>query len=65
MADKFWTGVLGTNLVGKVVKGAAATPANPFDVRITYDATGVAKGDAVKFLRATIDQIVADTWPPA
>ena len=65
MSDKFWTGVLGTNMVGKVVKGAAATPANPFDFRCTYDAAGVTKADAVKFLRATLDQIVADSWPPA
>lgn len=64
MADRFWTGVLGADMPDKVTEGAAATPGNAFDFRCTYDATGVAKLDAIKFLRATLDKIQGDTWPP-
>ena len=64
MADRFYTGVLGVNMPGGVVEGGAATPANPFDFRVTYDATGVQKLDAIKFLEAVIGALLAETWPP-
>jgi len=55
---------LGVNMPGGVVEGGAATPANPFDFRVTYDATGVQKLDAIKFLEAVIGALLAETWPP-
>jgi hypothetical protein len=64
VADRFYTGVLGSNMPSGVTEGAAATPGNPFDFRVTYDATGVQKLDALKFLEACIGAIQGDTWPP-
>lgn len=64
MADRFYTGVLGASMPGSIVEGAAATPGNPFDFRVTYDATGVSKLDAIKFLEGLIGALQADTWPP-
>lgn len=64
MADRFYTGVLGSNMPSGVTEGAAATPGNAFDFRVTYDATGVTKLDAIKFLEATAALIQGDTWPP-
>jgi hypothetical protein len=65
MADRFYSGVLGVNMPGGVVESATATPGSPFDFRVTYDAVGVQKLDAIKFLEAAIAAILADTWPPA
>jgi len=64
MAERYWTGVLGANMPDKVTENGAATPGNAFDFRCTYDATGVTKLDAIKFLRATEEKILSDTWPP-
>lgn len=64
MADRFFSGVLGVNMPGGVVETPASTPGSPFEFRVTYDATGVQKLDAIKFLEAAIGYIQGDTWPP-
>lgn len=64
MADRYYTCVLGANGALEVTEGAAATGANAFDFRVTYDATGVAKHETLKALRAIEFYITRDTWPP-
>lgn len=64
MADRFYTGILGSNMPSGVTEGAAATPGNAFDFRVTYDAAGVTKLDTLKYLEAVIGYIQGDTWPP-
>lgn len=64
MADRFYSGVLGVNMPGGVVETGTSTPGSPFEFRVTYDAVGVQKIDALKFLEAAIGAILAETWPP-
>lgn len=64
MTDRYYAAAFGTTSPGQVVEGAAATPASPFEFRLTYDATGMTKHDAVKGLRAIQYFITRDTWPP-
>lgn len=64
MTDKFYTCVLKAGLPVDVTSGAAATGGNAFDFRVTYDAAGVSKIDALKALDAIQYKIIQDTWPP-
>lgn len=65
MADRYYAvSALGGDLATDVTEGGAATPAAFVDVRITYDATGNSKLEAVKALDAVKMAILQDTWPP-
>lgn len=64
MADRYYAVSLGGDTAGDVTEGAAATPAAFVDVRITYDATGASKLEAIKALDAAKAYILQDTFPP-
>lgn len=64
MADRYYAVALGGDLPENVTEGAAATPAAFIDVRMTYDATGASKEQAVKALNAVRDFILQDSFPP-
>jgi len=51
-------------LQADVSSGASATPANWFDLRVTYDATGASKQAVLDALEALEYYIVNDAWPP-
>jgi hypothetical protein len=63
MADRFYNVALGGDQREDVAEGAADTSAF-VAVRVTYDATGANKVEALKALRATIDYISHDSFPP-
>lgn len=48
-----------------VSSGASATPANWFDLRVTYDATGASKQALLDALEAVENQVALGSWPPA
>lgn len=64
MADRYYAVALGGDIPQDVTEGAAATPAAFVDVRLTYDATGASKLEAVKALNAVIGFILQDNFPP-
>lgn len=64
MADRFYQGLVGSDMSNKVTESAASVPAAPFEFRMTYDATGVNKLQALKALDAMRDYITQDTFPP-
>lgn len=63
MADRWYNIPLGGDLAQNVTEGAADT-SQFVGVRVTYDAAGASKEQAVKALNATIMYILQDTWPP-
>lgn len=63
MADRWYNVPLGGDLPENVAEGATDT-AQYVGVRVTYDATGNNKLEAVKALNAVIGAILQDTWPP-
>lgn len=64
MSNRFYTAVLGANGALEVTEGAADVGASPFSFRLTYDATGMTKHDAIKGIKAIQFYITQDTWPP-
>lgn len=64
MADRYYAVELGGDIAQNVTEGAAATPAAFVDVRVTYDATGNSKLEAVKAIDAVRMKILEDSWPP-
>jgi hypothetical protein len=65
MADRYYTiALMGDDKFSDVVEGAAATGGNPFDLRITYDATNASKLRVLRMLESVTSYIVKDTWPP-
>jgi hypothetical protein len=63
MADRWYNVPLGGDLAENVAEGAADT-AQYVAVRVTYDATGNSKEQAVKAINAAVMAILQDTWPP-
>jgi hypothetical protein len=65
MADRYYTlTTFGDDKFSDVVEGAAATGANPIDVRFTYDAANNSKLRALRMLESITAYIVKDAWPP-
>lgn len=64
MTDRYYTAVIGAMTATNVTEGAAATPANAIDLRVTYDATGANKQQVLNGLEAIRSYILQDTWPP-
>mgnify|MGYP007069055138 CR=1 FL=1 len=52
-------------LQADVSSGASATPANWFDLRVTYDATGASKQALLDALEAVENKVALGSWPPA
>lgn len=63
MADRWFNVPLGGDLAENVTEGATDT-AQFLAVRVTYDATGNSKLEAIKCLDAARMYILQDTWPP-
>lgn len=64
MADRWLNVPLGGDLPINVTEGAADT-ADFVAVRVTYDATGNSKEQAIKAINATVMYLLQDNWPPA
>ena len=64
MADRFYSASLGQDKVA-VAETASTTAGAHVEVRITYDASGLTKQDALKLLEHLEQRITQDTWPPA
>lgn len=64
MTDRFYSASLGQDKTA-VVETATTTAGASVEVRITYDATGLTKGEALKLLEQIEYRITEDTWPPA
>lgn len=64
MADRYYIVAVGGDMHNDVTEGGAATPASPFEFRMTYDATGVNKVQAIKALEAIVQYVTQDTFPP-
>lgn len=64
MADRYYSGSLGGDKVSIAETGTTTSGAH-VEVRITYDATGLSKGEALKLLELIQYRIAEDTWPPA
>lgn len=64
MADRFYSASLGKDKTA-VAETGVSTGAASVEVRITYDATGMTKGEALKLLEQIENRITEDTWPPA
>ena len=63
MADRWYNVPLGGDLPENVAEGASDT-AQYVGVRITYDATGNSREQAIKGLTAVISYLLQDSWPP-
>jgi hypothetical protein len=63
MADRFWNVALGGDLAENVVEGASDTSLY-LAVRVTYDATGASREQAIKALDAVKYYLLQDSWPP-
>jgi len=63
MADRFFNVPLGGGLATDVSEGGSDTSAFAC-FRVTYDATGNNKVQALKALEAIEYYITTDTWPP-
>lgn len=63
MADRFWSLSLGQKKQD-IAETGSTTAAAHFEVRVTYDATGVTKQEALKALELLEYRITQDTWPP-
>lgn len=63
MADRWYNVPLGGDMKEDVSEGAADT-SQFVGVRITYDATGNSKLQALKALDAVRDYITQDNWAP-
>lgn len=63
MADRYYNVALGGDMKENVAEGAADT-SQFVAVRITYDATGANKMQAIKALQAAIEYITQDNFPP-
>lgn len=64
MADRYYQVGIGGNMKEDVTEAGASSAGVPFELRITYDATGANKMQALKALSAMTDYITQDTWPP-
>lgn len=64
MADRWFNVPLGGDLPENVAEGASDT-AQFVGVRVTYDATGNSREQAIKALDAVRYYLLQDTWPPA
>lgn len=64
MADRYYAVSLGGDIAQNVTESGSATPAAFVDVRVTYDATGNSKLEAVKSIEAVVMKILEDSWPP-
>lgn len=64
MTNRYYSISLGQGKVA-VAETASTTAGAHVEVRITYDATGVTKGEAMKMLEHLEARIYEDTWPPA
>lgn len=63
MANRFWNVPLGGDLAENVTEGASDT-SDFLCVRVTYDATGNSRENAIKALDAARMAILQDSWPP-
>ena len=64
MADRFYSVPIDGTAAANVTESATATPGAFVDVRITYDATGNSKFNAIKAVEAVVQALTQDTWPP-
>lgn len=64
MADRWYNVPLGGDLPINVTENGADA-ADFVAVRVTYDATGNSKEQAVKAINAAVMYILQDSWPPA
>lgn len=65
MADRYFSTSLGDNTPSAVTEAGSSTAADPVEVRVTYDATGVDKRTVLVALDLIKARILQDTWPPA
>ena len=63
MANRYYSASLGQDKTA-VAETATTTAAAHVEVRITYDATGMTKQEALKLLEQIEYRIVEDTYPP-
>lgn len=64
MADRFYQVAVGGDMHNDVVEAGSTSAGSPVEVRVTYDATGMNKTQAIKALEAVIQYITQDTFPP-
>ena len=64
MANRYYSASLGQDKTA-VAETASTTAGASVEVRITYDATGMTKQEALKLLEQIEYRITEETWPPA
>lgn len=64
MADRYLNVALGGSMKGDVTEAGSDSSAFAC-LRVTYDATGNSKVQALRAVEAIKQYLVADTWPPA
>lgn len=64
MADRYFSVPINGTQASNVTEGGSATPAAFVDVRITYDATGNSKFNAIKAVEAVGLYLTQKNWPP-
>jgi len=65
MAERYFSASLGDNFPSQVTEAGSSTAADPVEVRVTYDATGMDKRLVCTMLDVIKARIVQDDWPPA
>ena len=64
MASRFYSVPINGTDAASVTKLSVATPGAFVDVRITFDATGNSKFNAIKAVEAVAQALVQKNWPP-
>lgn len=64
MADRFFGVNVGSKGSTESVLEQGTTTSRSIEVRLTYDATGMNKVEALRGLQALMDYITKDNWPP-
>jgi hypothetical protein len=64
MADRFYQVALGGDMVNDVTEAGATNPAAVVEIRVTYDAIGMNRMQAIKGIEACVQYINQDTFPP-
>ncbi len=64
MANRFYSVQIGGGMKTDVTETTTTTAGAPFELRVTYDATGNSKVATLKALEALTQRLTEDTWPP-
>lgn len=64
MANRFYSVQIGGGMKTDVTETTSTTASAPFELRVSYDATGGSKVAVLKALEALRQRLTEGKWPP-